>query len=287
MVYGLYTQGTRPGGVNRSRGEPFFPTSYTSDLMDNYELGWRSTYADGQGRFNVTAYHMVWTDYQLSLTDPSSQSCADAGFPDEDKIPRVCGQPWQSIVTNAGEAHITGINFELDYAFNENWIFGANVAFMEAETDTSADLTGNGELDLEAGLRLPLSPEAKGSAWLDYVTPTQWLGSEETFMRLQVSHTGDSLNKLDPDGLDTANPQLTNPAYTIADFRVGIRGSSWELALFVNNLTDERAVYSYGTDQMNWALASLQDGRDHFLKAYTNRPREAGIRFAMGWGDGI
>jgi iron complex outermembrane receptor protein len=148
-------------------------------------------------------------------------------------------------------------------------------------------LTGDGELDLVAGLRLPLSPEAKGSAWLDYVTPTQWLGSEETFMRLQVSHTGDSINKLDPDGLDTANPQLSNPAYTIADFRVGIRGSTWELSMFVNNITDERAVYTNGTGQMNWSASSVEDGRDHFLKQYTNRPREIGIRFAKGWGDGI
>ena len=77
MMYGLYTQGTRPGGVNRSRGEPFFPTSYTSDLMDNYELGYRSTFGNGRGRFNVTAFHMVWTDYQLQLTDPSSDPCPE------------------------------------------------------------------------------------------------------------------------------------------------------------------------------------------------------------------
>ena len=104
-------------------------------------------------------------------------------------------------------------------------------------------------------------------------------------MRLQASYTGDSLNKLDPDDpADSANPQLTNPAYSIADFRVGIRGADWELSLFVNNLTDERAVYTYGTGQMNWAASSTQDGRAHFQKAYTNRPREFGIRFAKSWG---
>ena len=34
-MYGLYTQGTRPGGANCSRGEPFFSTSYASDLPEH------------------------------------------------------------------------------------------------------------------------------------------------------------------------------------------------------------------------------------------------------------
>jgi outer membrane receptor protein involved in Fe transport len=281
MVYGLFTQGTRPGGVNRSRGQPFFPVNYTSDLMDNFEAGYRSSFGDGRGRFNATFYHMVWTDYQLQLTDPSSEGCPVEG----DQIANVCGQPWQSIITNAGEAHITGINFELDYAFSDSWVFGGNALFMEAETDTTADLTGDGEDDLVAGLRLPMSPELKASFWLDWNAPTQMLGASDMFWRLQASYTGDSMNRLEPHGLDTANPQLTNEAFTIADMRFGLRGDDWELAVFANNLTDERATYTTGTDQMNWAFGSAADGRAHFQKKYTNRPREFGVRFMKRWGD--
>lgn len=281
MMYGLFTQGTRPGGVNRSRGEPFFPKNYESDLMDNYELGYRSSFGDGRGRFNATFYHMVWTDYQLQLTDPASTGCPVEG----EQIDGVCGQPWQSIITNAGEAHITGINFELDYAISDSWVFGGNALFMEAETDTTADLTGDGEDDLVEGLRLPMSPEFKASAWLDWNAPTQMMGASDMFWRLQASYTGDSVNRLEPYGLDTANPQLTNEAYTIADMRFGLRGDDWELSVFANNLTDERATYTIGTDQMNWAFGNTVDGHDHFQKRYTNRPREYGVRFMKRWGD--
>jgi len=280
MMYGLYTQGTRPGGVNRSRGEPFFPTSYTSDLMDNYEIGYRSTFGNGRGRFNVTAFHMVWTDYQLQLTDPSSDPCPEGV---SGPVAGVCGQPWQSVITNAGEAHITGVNFELDYAISDNWVWGVNATSLEAETDTTADLTGDGEDDLVGGLRLPLTPELKGSTWIDFTTPMS--SGKEFFGRLQASYTGDSMNRLEPHGLDQPNPQLTNPSYVIADVRAGVRGSNWELAVFLNNLTDERAIYTYGTDQMNWAFASTANGQDHFQKAYTNRPREFGIRYSMRWGN--
>ena len=42
MVYGLFTRGKRRVVSTRARGVPFFPLSYDADLMDNYELGWRS-----------------------------------------------------------------------------------------------------------------------------------------------------------------------------------------------------------------------------------------------------
>jgi len=110
-------------------------------------------------------------------------------------------------------------------------------------------------------------------------------GGEEFFARLQASHQGDSVNQLDPADMDSPNPQLTNESYTIGDIRAGIRGEDWEVALFVNNLTDERATYTYGTLQMDWAFASEQDGRAHFQRKYTSRPREAGIRFMKRWGN--
>lgn len=282
MVYGLYTRGTRPGGVNRSRGQPFFSTVYDSDTMDNYEAGYRSTFSDGRGRLNFTAFHMEWSDYQLQLTDPSSSACP-AGGPSE--IPNVCGQPWQSIVTNAGAAHITGVNFELDYAIGDSTIVGFNGQILEAETDTTADLTGDGEDNLTAGLRLPLTPELKLAAWIDGSKPSDLFGGEDWFWRFQVSYTGDSVNKLDPEDLTSPNPQFKTPSYTIADFRTGIRGEDWEVAMFVNNLTDERAIYTIGTGQMNYAFGNAADGHDHWQKAYTNRPREFGVRFTKSWGE--
>ena len=281
MLYGLYTRGKRPGGVNRSRGQPFFPRNYESDLMDNYELGYRSMFADGNGRLNATLYHMLWTDYQIELVDPSQTDCP-AGT---DPIPGVCGQPWQQVVANAGEAHITGLNVELDYAFNQNWTFGGNIEFIEAETDSSLDLNGDGEYNIVSGLRLPVTPEVKGSMWLDYIDPVDWFGGTEFFSRLQASYTGDSVSILEPRSTeDSPNPQFNTASYTIADIRVGLRGRSWEVSLFLNNITDERAIYTINDGLMEWGMASQKDGRAHLQRAYTNRPREFGLRYTQSWG---
>ena len=287
MFYALYTQGVRQGGVNRSRGVPFFPNSYDSDLMNNYEVGFKSTFADGRGRLNVTGYYMLWEDYQLQTVDPSSEACTDGS----DSIPGVCGQPWQAVIANLGEAHIQGINVELDYAFSDSWIFGMNLEELEAETDTTHDLDGDGEIeigagDLIGGLRLPLVPDYKASAWLEYRRPAEIFGSSEFFVRTQWSHTGNSLNRLEPlDRNSEPNAQFTNPAYTIGDLRFGIVGEDWQADVFINNITDERALYTIQTGLYEWAAAQTAEGRDHHQTVYTNRPREVGVRFMKRWGD--
>lgn len=289
MVYALYSRGARQGGVNRSRGEPFFPNVYESDIMDNYELGFKSTFAEGRGRLNLTVYNMDWSDYQLQLVDPTDPPCEDEnGNPlpeSEVSIPGVCGQPWQVLIANAGDAHIDGYNIDVEYAAGANWIIGGNYEAMEAETDTSADLDGDGADDLVAGLRLPFVPDSKASAWVEYRQPTQMLGSYEFFVRTQWSYTGDSFNVLEPRGLDHPNPRLKSPGYTVGDLRVGWVGEDWQFDIFANNVTDERAQYTTQTGLFEWAAAQTQDGRPHHQTIFTNRPREFGIRYMKRWGD--
>lgn len=286
MVYALYTRGLRQGGVNNIRGEPFFPRAYESDIMDNYEVGYKSTFGQGRGRFNMTAYNMVWDKYQLSLVDPTDPPCVVDGVIDyELSIAGVCGQPYQNLIANAGNAHIDGVNVEVDYALGENWTLGMNYEWMEAETDTDQDLTGDGEPDLVAGLRLPLVPSSKAAWWVGYSKPTQMFGGTEFSVRTQWSYTGDSLTILDPRGLEDPNPQFKSPSYVIGDLRFSLDAEDWGVSFFINNLTDERAVYTTGTGTFEWGAAQTAEGRAHHSTLYVARPREAGVRFWKGWGE--
>lgn len=280
MGYVLWTEGYRPGGTNRSRGEPFFPTNYETDKMTNYEAGVKTTLFEGAGRFNATFFYMDWEDYQLELVDPSSQACPDGG-----SIGGVCGQPWQVIVGNAGDAHIMGANVEFDWAISSNWVFGMNAEWLEAENDTSLDLDGDGTPDVEKGQQLPTTTDFTGSAWLNYERPIETWGNS-VFARLQWSYYGESNNILEPTPADgsSPNPQLVNDSYNIGDFSMGMRGGSWEVSLFVNNLTDERAVYTQESGLFEWGAASVADGRAHTQKSYVSRPREYGFRVIKRWG---
>ncbi len=287
MIYGLYTKGYRPGGVNRSRGDPFFPNAYGPDMMENREIGYKSTFAQGRGRLNVIAYDMEWSEYQLEQVDPSQVPCdsngnaVDLGSPDADagvKTPGVCGQPWQNLVANTGQAHITGVNLELDYRVTERLSLGFNVEVKEAETDE--DATGI----VESGLQLPLSADGKGAIWLDYTWEASQWGSNYGFARFQYSKQGAIWNNLDGGAVaDSMNPRQRVPGYAIADARIGLQGDDWEVSLFVNNLFDERAAYTYSGGQFLWGMGSSADGVDHHQLVYVNRPREVGIRFTQSW----
>ena len=219
--------------------------------------------------------------------DPASQTCLDEnGVPDVGlEVPGFCGQPWQAVIANAGKAHIDGVNVEFDYQLSDAWLFGMNYEVMEAETDTDHDLDGDGDNDLVSGLRLPLVPSSKASMWLEYRQPIQLFGADDFFIRTQWSHTGDSLNILEPLPESDPNPQVRNPAYTIGDVRMGFVGEDWQVDVFVNNITDERAIYTHQTGMFEWGVASLQDGRPHHVTQFTNRPREVGVRFMKRWGD--
>ena len=273
MVYGLWTEGFRPGGTNRTRGEPFYATNYAADKITNWEGGFKSQFAGGRARANLTAFYMDWEDYQLELVDPSRLPCPGG----EAKIANVCGQPWQAVVANAGDAHIQGLTFEFDMVLSENLSVGMNAQWLEAETDSTLDLNGDGILDVQKGNELPIVPELKSSAWATYVWPVNFVGATDAYARLQWSYQSESNNILTNKDYEPANPQIENDSYSIGDFSIGLEANTWELSLFVNNITDERAEYTHLTGTMIAAYGARS--------RYTNRPREAGIRFTKHFGD--
>jgi outer membrane receptor protein involved in Fe transport len=280
MGYAVWTQGYRPGGTNRARGAPTFPIAYDPDELTSYEIGVKSTLADGAVRLNVAAFYMEWDEYQMELTDPSQQPCPDGGAVDG-----VCGQPWQTVIANAGDASITGFSAEFDWAISSNFLFGMNMEYLDAETDSTVDLTGNGIPNVVKGSQLPISPEWAGAAWAEYNWQMDMIDGMG-FARLQWSYTDETVSILEANGADSnpANPQHVNDSYDIGDFTIGLRGPTWEANVFVNNITDERAHYNHNFGTFTWGQSSIAEGRAHVDQIYTNRPREVGLRVIKRWG---
>ena len=67
MVYGLFSEGFRTGGVNNSN-QPFasgIPPVYSSDELKNYELGIKSQLLDNRMQLNASLFHIDWSDIQV------------------------------------------------------------------------------------------------------------------------------------------------------------------------------------------------------------------------------
>ncbi|MCH9017895.1 MAG: TonB-dependent receptor, partial [Chloroflexi bacterium] len=70
MSYFTYAEGFRPGGGNvEGATNPNVPEIYDPDVLDSYEIGWKSRLADGRVTFNGAVYYMEWTNFQTSIYD--------------------------------------------------------------------------------------------------------------------------------------------------------------------------------------------------------------------------
>ncbi|HAT26455.1 MAG TPA: hypothetical protein DCS89_05540 [Gammaproteobacteria bacterium] len=281
MIYGLWTEGNRPSGQNRGRGDPLLPITYEPDTMTNWEAGYKATFADGAARISLITFVMDWEDYQIEIVDPSVAACPLDG---PSKIAGVCGQPWQNVIANGGDASITGTSLELDWAISPNFVVGFNAEWLNAETESGLDLSGDGLDNVTSGQRLPLSPDFTGAAWATYDWPMPSIGGSG-FARLQWSFQGETLSNLEHRSTsdDEPNPRWKNSAFNIGDFSIGLRNETWEASLFLNNIKNERARYQTGWGLFEWAAASVQDGRAHTVRYTTNRPREFGVRLIYRW----
>ncbi len=298
MMYGSYTEGFRSGGINRGNKNTdwtrtLYPQIWEPDKLKSYEIGARTRWADNTLQLNATLFYMDWEDFQTEVVDPSGGECRDASLPEGNCGPPVGGLsaelPWLSIVGNSGDAHISGITADLAWIPADGWDVGANLQFLEKEidkapvTDPKTPTPG-----IEAGQELPNVPTFQGSAWATYRWPVRFIQGGEMFLRGQMSYTGDTHSALVPRGLDTHSPSFDADAYTIGDIRLGLIGDNgaWEIDVFVNNVTDERAQVWVGGRENNKEYQWGSTGEyEHYQRVYTNRPREYGVRFISRWGD--
>lgn len=249
MIYLLYSEGFRPGGGNIARPGVVLPLTFDPDILKNTELGLKSRWFDSRLQANVTAFHMAWDDFQTEVLDP--------------------GPLFATMVINAGDAEIDGIEIGLSAVPIDGLELNLNAIVLDTELkDTIVlppDANGDQTIIAMGGARLPITPEFKVSASVQYTWDRALLGGNPYF-RIQYSYQDDALSEIE----GNADSEVLN-AYSITDARVGLEADTWELSLFGNNLSDERAEL--------FKFAVPPDA------ITVNRPREFGVHFMKRWGD--
>ncbi|MEH6586593.1 MAG: TonB-dependent receptor [Halioglobus sp.] len=261
MVYGLYSEGYRVGGVNRGRGDPTLPVEYDSDTLENMELGIKSIWWNGRFQFNATVYSMDWKDVQLEVTDPSNQT--------------PVGEPFQVVVANLGDATVEGIDLDLKAAITENFEIGFNMTYIDkAEVEAPASYPddrfpgGEVSLGLEPVTPLPLFADESWSGYAEYSWDMAMFGGTDMYLRLQHSYTGESFNQLTDSAV---SPRVVQEDYSQTDISMGLATDNWSARIFVNNLDDERGTTYYDSSDFD----------PFFGRSSVNiiRPRNAGLSF--------
>ena len=248
MVYGSYTEGFRPGGVNRMSPSDTAPRTYEADYLESMELGFKSKLADGKLTMNGALYSMDWTDYQTTTFDINLVSIA--------------------FVDNVGNAEVTGIELSLDYAINDTT--SLTYYFNGVDSTLANDYYQEGALYASSGNRLAYIPEI--SAYVSLDKDFNLMG-RSGYMNLDYSYTGDRAE-------DYADGAIILPSYGLANFRTGIDFDNTSIELYVNNIFDKDGLLSIYDDFAELASPSRTSGYPGFGYRRTgSKPRVIGIRF--------
>ncbi|MEE3236552.1 MAG: TonB-dependent receptor [Pseudomonadota bacterium] len=269
MIYGLFSQGMRLGGTNSQRAARTgrVPLVYNPDFLDNYELGIKSTWADGRFAFNANIYYMEWSDYQFG-----------ASF----------NEWWLRGTVNASTAETLGVEYQMDWQVTDRLLLSANGLF--ADPQYSANWSNNfvggvqqpsspGDLTVTDGMVMPNAPKNKGYISAYYEIPDVWNGNLWFFIdhsyQSEVWVSNFHIINNETDGLA--------PAWTYTSAAVGLQfDNGLDVELHVENLLNDKG-YSWVSTGEGGDAELFGDPRWHTLRSL-DRPRTVWLSVKRSFG---
>lgn len=111
LLFGRYARGFKAGGFDEDNGQGLEESAeFDREKVDAFEVGAKTTFGNGAGRFNATAFYNDYKDLQVSTYDGISSF----------------------IVGNAAEAETYGIEADLAYQVTDNWDLAAAASWLNA-----------------------------------------------------------------------------------------------------------------------------------------------------------
>ena len=230
LVYATYSEGFRPGGVNRTAVAGIGP--YQADYLKNYEIGWKTQWLDNRVRYNGALFWENWSDFQFSFLGPNSLT----------------------IIENGGNARIKGIENEIEFVPTSAVTLSTNFTLLDARltqnycgtvgvTNCPDQVTANtfggpsviGPL-APAGTNLPVTPRFKGNVVARY-NLDEFMGWKP-FTQLSFVYQSKTTPVLLKNEVENIGIQ---PAYGLMDLAAGAHMNGTQVQVVITNLLDRNA----------------------------------------------
>jgi outer membrane receptor protein involved in Fe transport len=261
LIYATWSEGFRPGGVNRvAKNAP-----YLSDFLTNYEFGWKTSWMDGQFRWNGAVFDQKWKDFQFAFLPPNNFGLTE--------------------IRNASQARIRGLESNLNWAATDNLLITASGAWYDAKLTAdycgTADSNGNPVTMCAApqapkGTRLPITPKFKANLLARYNFDFRGL---DAYVQLAGVHVGRRTSDLRV----LQSSQLGDlPAYNTLDFSTGLHRNNWSLDAFIENVFDTHGQLARFAECAvcitHGAVPGYPNGQPYVIPV---QPRTLGLRFTQ------
>lgn len=215
MVFGSYSNGFKSGGFFARTQDIDGLQSYDPEYVDTYEIGVKSQMWDNRLRLNATAFYTEYSDKQ------------------EDVIQADASGAVGTVVLNASDVEISGLEIELTTVLTEHLTTFANFGYIDSEyANFEADLIGDGVVTDNSDLKLRNTPEFTvqlGGTWTQPLSFGELSVNYNYYWRddYQTIFQNDPLGHVDAAGFHNASVDLA----FLEHYRVSVYG---------RNLSDER-----------------------------------------------
>jgi iron complex outermembrane recepter protein len=205
MIYSSFSRGYKAGGFTGFfTFVPEEKQAYNPEFIDAFELGIKSTLADGAVRLNGAVFHYQYDDLQA--------------FGSKDGFFRIF---------NIEEAVVIGAEIEMNWLPAEGWRIDTGLAVLDTEVNKSslAEAPEGNKLGNAADLQFNIAASY------------EWNLSHRllAFVGIDASYQDDIFYSI------SNNPNQLQESYTLANARAGVRDADdiWSVTGWVKNLTDK------------------------------------------------
>ncbi len=249
-VYAGYSQGFKAGSFD-PRGANFATAEveqgFDPEEIDSFEIGLKATLLDGRATTNIAIFSSDYQDLQI----PGSVGVDTTGDGNNDSF--------VGTVTNAGQADISGIEFEGNFLLSESFSAQFSMSLLDAEIE---EWIVNG-VNVADQREVQNTPETMIFAGLNYNTELDSGGS--LYAGINVSYRDDTFQ------FELPTPVLDQEAYEIVNASVVWTNDddSLRLGLHAKNLTDQdvkTSGYCFGSGGCPSTLG-LEDNTTVFYAA--------------------
>ena len=236
MTYASYARGYKGQAFDIGGGrftEYAANNPIHSESSNSYEIGVKSILWDRRLQLNIDVFYTTYEDFQVQRTDLIDNAVVFE-------------------LDNVGELVTQGIELDSLILLSEDIALTMNASYIDASANdydgaacwagqTVAEGCIKGLQNVDNG-KLPVSPEWKYTAMLDYKIPFDSLPFDG-FANIIYTWQDDVIFNINQD------PSLTQGSYGLTNLRLGLndKGERYRLTLFANNLFDD----AYASNKIN------------------------------------
>lgn len=212
LIFFNIARGFKSGGFNGGFldfTDGVFETDipFDEEELTSYEIGFKSTLADGSLRLNATAFYYDYKDYQALTFAGLSQ------------------------FINNSDAEVKGVDLEMIWLPSDRWDISLGASFLDTEVD---EVTVR-NVGTVSGTEMVLAPEFSFNGLI------RFQATDALSFQVDFNHQGDHYFDI------TNSDVSEEDSYTVFNARIGYKVSdNLTVAAYVKNLTEEEyRVYTF------------------------------------------